>query len=433
MHFVNIQRETPIGRKFIFGFLIVILTVVLIPHLVNLLEYSTLWSELLSYIITITVGLVLGTIFSRSFTANFKRLTSSTEAICQGDLTRNVDIKPTLLPDETHDLARSLNIMLESLRDLVSRIRDTAGQVTESAKTLSASSLEVNASTEEVAQAMEQISKGAETQAEMVEKSSKAIREMAISIELVAGKAREAAKAARETSDTARRGEEMSLDSLEKTRHILDLFEQGGHSFLKFNTSLQRVSKIADVINDIARQTNLLALNASIEAARAGEFGKGFAVVADEVRKLADGSSKSAAEIIEVITAVKDDSQKVHDSITETFRRISDGRKNMDITASAFQEIRETVQDTERKANSIADLSQMQTEGAERMVKAVDEISKVAEDNAAATEQVSAATEEQSAAMQEMTHAAQELAKMAEELLQAVVRFRLGQDEQLTP
>ena len=85
-----------------------------------------------------------------------------------------------------------------------------------------------------------------------------------------------------------------------------------------------------------------------------------------------------------------------------------------------------TPTETERKANSIADLSNMQTEGANKMVAAVDEIAKVAEDNAASTEEVSAATEEQSAAMQEMAFAAKELELLSDELLQMVERFKIG-------
>jgi methyl-accepting chemotaxis protein len=286
--------------------------------------------------------------------------------------------------------------------------------------------LEINASTEEVAQAIEQISRGAENQVEMVGKSSGIIHEMAISIELVAKRAKETARTARETSETAKKGGELANDSLERLKGYFDMAELTGRQFGEFTAKVQQVGKIADFIAEIARQTNLLALNASIEAARAGELGKGFAVVAEEVRKLADGTSKSAADIIELITQIKEQSVRVNDTIAGSSREINKGKKNLDVTAASFQEIITTVLDTERKANSIADLSQMQTEGAQKMVHAIDEIAKVAEDNAASTEEVSAATEEQAAAMQDMVLASKELSNLAQELLRVVERFSIA-------
>ena len=279
-----------------------------------------------------------------------------------------------------------------------------------------------------MAQAIEQISRGAESQAEMVEKSSKTIREMAVSIELVASRARETAKAARETSLTAQHGGALASDSLERMKEFFENQESIGRQFDTFNSKLQRVGKVADCIGDIARQTNLLALNASIEAARAGEYGKGFAVVAEEVRKLADGSAQSASDIGDMIESLREESHRVHEVILESSRSIKEGKKNIDVTASAFKEILNTVLETERKASSIADLSQMQLDGSARMVKAVDEIAKVADDNAASTEQVSAATEEQLAAMQDMALATRELTQLAGELLIVVERFKTVQE-----
>ena len=250
---------------------------------------------------------------------------------------------------------------------------------------------------------------------------------MAISIELVAARARETAKTARATSLTAQHGGALANDSLERMKEFFEKQEQIGQQFGSFNNKLQKVSRVADCIGDIARQTNLLALNASIEAARAGEYGKGFAVVAEEVRKLADSSSHSAADIGDMIEILREESRQVHDVIVESSRSIKEGKKNIDVTASAFQEILKTVLDTERKATSIADLSMMQKEGSVRMVAAIDEIAKVADDNAASTEQVSAATEEQSAAMQDMALATKELAQLAEELMTVVERFQIEQ------
>lgn len=420
-----------IGYKFILGFLAVVAAVAFVPAWVGLLDYSPEITNVLSYVVALTIGLILGSFFSKSFTKNISLLRGATESISQGDLSRDLDFPPTRFPDETHSMAVSINAMLESLRRLVRQIRETAERVSESSRTLSSTALEINASTEEVAQAIEQISGGAETQAEMLSRSSKVIHEMAISVDLVARRAKETAKAARETSITAQKGGELANDSLERMKSFFDSVELIGMQFMDLNGKLQQVGKIADFIVDMARQTNLLALNASIEAARAGEYGKGFGVVAEEVRKLADGSAKSATDIVEMIDLVKVESRKLQETITDSSRGIIAGKKNVDTTADSFKQILATVIETERKANSIADLSQMQTTGAARMVSMVDEIAKVAEDNAASTEEVSAATEEQHSAMQEMVFQTQELSKLADELLNSVERFQLQEESGL--
>jgi len=419
----------PIGYKFIIGFVVVVAAVAFSPKLVGLLGYSAEISSILGYVVAMTVGLILGWAFSKRFTANIGRLTAAAESISQGDLTHDVAIQHSSLPDETHELARLIGLMQQNLRDLVGHIKNGSGQVSGSAREINATALEISASTEEVAQSIEQISRGAETQAMMVDKTSKTIREIAISIDLVAARARETAKAARETSLTAQHGGSLAGESLERMKEFFDHQETIGRQFDAFNVKLQKVGKIADFIGNVARQTNLLALNASIEAVRAGEYGKGFAVVADEVRKLADGSAQSAADINDMIESLRDESRRVHEVIQESSRTIREGKKNIDVTASAFQEILKTVLETERKATSIADLSQMQLEGSGKMVKAVDEIAKVADDNAAATEQVSAATEEQLAAMQDMALSTKELAQLAEDLLAAVERFKVIAEE----
>ena len=345
----------PIGYKFILGFVVVVAAVAFVPHLVKLLGYSPEVTNFLSYVVALTVGLILGWLVTRSLSRNIEGITGSTEAISQGDLTRVVAVPASRFPDETREMALAVNRMVESLRGLVSHIRETSTGVADSARTLSSTALEINASTEEVAQAVEQISQGAETQVEMVGRSSKLIHETAISVELVAKRAKEASKAARDTSLTAQRGVELATDSVDLLKRLFEDVEQSGRQFAALNARLQQVGKIADFISEIARQTNMLALNASIEAVRAGEFGKGFAVVAEEVRKLADGTSKSASEIVELIGVVKEESLQVHSTFAESSRHIREGKRNIDTAAEAFQVIVQTVLETERKTNSITD------------------------------------------------------------------------------
>jgi len=417
--------RVPLGYKFILGFVAVVAVVAFAPPVVAASGYSADVTQLLTIVVAMTVGLIMGWLFSRRFTRDIGMLTKSAHEVSQGDLSCDIKLASTRMPDETHELTAAINLMIQNLRDLVGHIRSSSGKLSGASREINGTATEISSTTEEVARAIEQISQGAENQAEQVERSSRIIKETAISIELVASRARESSRTARETTLTARRGADLAGDALLLMKDFFIRIEELSTRFEQFNSRLQRVGKVADFIGEVARQTNLLALNASIEAVRAGEYGKGFAVVADEVRKLADSASHSAGEINELIETLRDESQKVHENLLESSRTIHEGNKKVDITATAFGEIITSVQETERRANSIADLSQMQLEGSGKMVAAIDEIAKVADDNAAATEQVSAATEEQLAAMQDMALATKELAQLADELEYVVRRFTL--------
>lgn len=418
----------PIGYKFILGIVLVVAAVAFSPSAVTFLGYSQEMSTVFAFAVALTTGMILGWLLSKGLSKNIRKITGAVESISEGDLSVDVAVKAKRFPDETTDIATAINLMAESLRGLVSQLRAASGHVSDSAHTLSSTTLEVNATTEEIAKALEQISHGAEIQADMAGKGSTLIHELAVSVELVAKRARESAQSARDTTATAQQGNELVKQTMELMKEFLNTVEYTGQQFAELNGKLQQVGKIADIIVEIARQTNMLALNASIEAVRAGEYGKGFTVVAEEVRKLADGTSRSASEIIELVSLIKEDSVKVRETFASSSRQINEGKKKITGTAELFQSIVQTVVEAERKATSIADLSSMQTEGTQKMVKTIDEIAKVAEDNAAATEEVSAATEEQSAAMQEMAAASRELSALAAELLQAVERFRLPED-----
>ena len=69
------------------------------------------------------------------------------------------------------------------------------------------------------------------------------------------------------------------------------------------NTTVDKVSNIVSVIEEISSETNLLSLNASIEAARAGDAGKGFAVVAQEIRVLSDNTNTELENIKQIISS----------------------------------------------------------------------------------------------------------------------------------
>ena len=418
-----------ITYKFVAGFIIVVGSVVFLNLLVPSLGIPEEMQQLVAVACAILVGLVLGWFFSRAFTANIRHLREAAERLSHGDLSEPVSLARSSFPDETADLAASLNLVVESLRELVGTIRASAVMAAESAHGLSATSEEMTASSQEVANTVEQISRGAETQAEMVEKSSRLIREMAVSIDLIAASAKKLSASASDTARTAQHGGEIARNSMAKMKLVLQDVERNGEQIVSFGVQVQKIGKIVEVITGIASKTNLLALNATIEAARAGEYGRGFAVVAEEIRKLADSSSDSASEIARLIESIREESQKVQSSMQASIREMDSERAALDTTNSAFEEIILTAVATQTKATSIAELSQKQAEGATGMVAAIDEISRVVSENAAATQEVSAATEEQSASMEEMARSAQDLSALAEQLLEAVRRFQLAPEK----
>ena len=420
-----------ISYKFTLGFIFVVATIVAVDFFVPFLSLPEFLEQLVVMGTALVVGLVLGWLFSKAFTSNISLLREAAERFSEGDLTTHVAWPERKFPDETEDLAESLNRLAENLRSLVGQIRRSSHRVSDSAQGLSASSQEISASSHQVSNTIEQVSRGAEKQAEMVEKGARVVKELVISVDLIASAAQKMKEAAVTTVSTAEQGGDMARSAMDKMKQVLMDVERNSAQIMEFGDNVQKIGQIVDVISGISQKTNLLALNATIEAARAGEYGRGFSVVAEEVRKLAESTAESAGEITGLVETIRDESQKVQVSMRDSVQMMHAGHDALDTTGGAFNEITEHALNTRSKAQTIAELSDQQSGGAREIETAMDEIAKVTDDNAAATEQVSAATQEQSASMEEMARSAQELSTLSEELLTMVSRFDLGIDEDL--
>ena len=173
-----------------------------------------------------------------------------------------------------------------------------------------------------------------------------------------------------------------------------------------------------------------MALNATIEAARAGEYGRGFAVVADEVRKLAESAGRSAEQITELLSDLREDSVLAVEGMSEATRDLATSREDL---ASIIQSLEGNVASALRgaeKAEQIALSSAGQLKGSQEMVQAIDHISDLAAQNARSTDEVRNSIAEETVVMERLSSSALELSNISLELEDVVRRFRLEPGEE---
>ena len=202
-----------------------------------------------------------------------------------------------------------------------------------------------SASTQLSAQ-IEQADKGAGEAARRLSEAATAMNEMDATVQDVARNAGSASSASTETKGKALTGAgivEKAVQSIEEVHRMSIAVKE---DMAQLNEHAQAITRIMNVISDIADQTNLLALNAAIEAARAGEAGRGFAVVADEVRKLAEKTMASTQDVGNAITAIQESTSKSMDAVDAAVDQIGQATELASDSGRALEDIVATVEAT---------------------------------------------------------------------------------------
>jgi len=284
---------------------------------------------------SLAIGLIAAIWISMSIARGLGRAVGLAGAVASGDLSQTIDVSSN---DEIGDLVKSLNMMVDKLRQVVEEALTAASNVSAGSQELSASA--------------EQLSQGATEQASSAEEASSSMEEMASNV--------------KQNADNANQTEKIAARSAQDA-------EASGIAVGRAVQAMQTIAEKITIVQEIARQTDLLALNAAVEAARAGEHGKGFAVVASEVRKLAERSQAAAADIGTLSTETVKVAQEAGDMLSKL---VPDIKK----TAELVQEITAACRE--------------QDVGSAQINQAIQQLDKVGQQNASASEQVSSTSEE---------------------------------------
>lgn len=251
--------------------------------------------ELVGLAVAIILSLVISGVLSRSVSTIAGKM--SELAMKEGDLTQKIMVKST---DEVGDIANSLNIFLENLREIIQKIGTSEKKLLNNSEHVSNI---VTTSADEVSQVNTTMNDMGEKVIEMSDLVHKIAQNAEDNNQMMTSVIHETKSKAEHIEEVGQKAEKLEKDAILARKNIESVVVRMGQTLedkIAESKNVERIQQLTDQILEIADQTNLLALNASIESARAGESGKGFAVVANEISNLAAQSSKTAEEIQEI-------------------------------------------------------------------------------------------------------------------------------------
>ncbi|MDF2923718.1 MAG: chemotaxis protein [Paenibacillaceae bacterium] len=232
----------------------------------------------------------------------------------KGDLTQRLDTG-RFAGDETHELAKWINNMNDSLEGIMLKVKRASADVRSNQHELNLSTDTTMRSTERMGEEIHSMIRSMRSQLKDIDIAKDVAEQMrATLIELEARAAEQIAVA---QSEVERIGEKMG--------HISYKVQESNKTILTFMQTASQIREVLKVIDQISNQTNLLALNASIEAARVGEHGRGFAVVAGEIRKLAEVTRSSTEQIQDTVELIYTNAKQAAASMEEGTRVVDEG------------------------------------------------------------------------------------------------------------
>ncbi len=265
------------------------------------------------------------------------------------------------------EIARNSDVLIQSVEKTVS-----------SSNEISASAGSVKASTEQLYQSgQEAVSFFAELDASLEE-----TRRNARSLSDSASKVTQDAEAGFSAVAAVE-------DEILRTTHAS---EQSRSTLSELVTSIEKIGRTVDIIQDVTEQTNLLSLNASIIAAGAGEHGKSFAVVATQIRELSARTAGSAKEIRSVIRSLTKSGEEMAQAMDRTFQVVNRSTELSRGAGDALRTILESAASQEEMSKRIASATEELAHGGQSANRAMHGIFEMMEGITGATKDQVAST-----------------------------------------
>ena len=343
--------------------------------------------------IVVLLAIIICFILGRRLMRPLVKVSTIIEEIANGDIEADFSVVK-----ESND---EIGLIIEKMKELTQSLGSIVGKIRNSSDTMSSNSYELNdtssqtlAANNEISKAVEDVAEGSTGMAASISKINENLLEMSNETKDINESVNEIRNQTTAVQDSSKIMND-KIKSMQDSSHKMD---EGISAISKrietVNTTVDKVSNIVSVIEEISSETNL-----SIEAARAGDAGKGFAVVAQEIRVLSDNTNTELENIKQIISSLVEECRYCVQASGTIVEDNAKQKEEIKAVLDEFGSLDEQIQKTAEKADEIEELVTAMIELNDDITKSSNSLTDVSAANAAATEEMNANIEELNAMM----------------------------------
>lgn len=373
--------------------------------------------------IVVLIAIIISFIMGRRLMRPLVKVSTIIEDVANGNIEADFSVVK-----ESND---EIGLIIEKMKELTQSLGSIVGKIRNSSDTMSSNSYELNdtssqtlAANNEISKAVEDVAEGSTGMAASISKINENLLEMSNETKDINASVDEIKNQTVAVQDSSKIMND-KIKSMQDSSHKMD---EGISAISKrietVNTTVDKVSNIVSVIEEISSETNLLSLNASIEAARAGDAGKGFAVVAQEIRVLSDNTNTELENIKQIISSLVEECRYCVQASGTIVEDNAKQKEEIKAVLDEFGSLDEQIQKTAEKADEIEELVTAMIELNDDITKSSNSLTDVSAANAAATEEMNANIEELNAMMNGVSEMAGQMNDESDGLKEALSFFR---------
>lgn len=372
--------------------------------------------------IVVLIAIIISFIMGRRLMRPLVKVSTIIEDVANGNIEADFSVVK-----ESND---EIGLIIEKMKELTQSLGSIVGKIRNSSDTMSSNSYELNdtssqtlAANNEISKAVEDVAEGSTGMAASISKINENLLEMSNETKDINASVDEIKNQTTAVQDSSK----IMNDKIKSMQDSSQKMDDGISAISKrietVNTTVDKVSNIVSVIEEISSETNLLSLNASIEAARAGDAGKGFAVVAQEIRVLSDNTNTELENIKQIISSLVEECRYCVQASGTIVDDNAKQKEEIKAVLDEFGSLDEQIQKTAEKADEIEELVTAMIELNDDITKSSNSLTDVSAANAAATEEMNANIEELNAMMHGVSEMAEHMNNESDGLKEALSFF----------